>query len=682
MINTELISPKSIVVVGGSNNTSKPGGKVLENLISGGFKNLYVINPTQDYVQGIKSYGVVDELPQTDLAILAISAKDCLASIMQLHSVGVKAFIIISAGFSEFDQEGKDIENEIFNFAKEKNISVFGPNCIGIINDSYKGAFTLPIPGYNKKGINLISSSGSTAVFMMEAGMKMGMQFSDIYSVGNAMMIDVEDILEYLDDNYIPGESSPVIALYLEQISDSAKLIKHSRSLINKGCNLVGIKSGITDAGGRAASSHTGAMATSEVLVQSIFQKAGIIQCDSREELLNVAGVLFYGKPKGKNLGIITHAGGAGVLCADAAEKSGLVIPELKNEKSVELLEKLHFGSSVKNPIDFLATGNKEQLSEIIDYCNDYFDNLDEMVVIFGSPGLFDVSPVYDVLSDKIDKSKKPIYPVLPSPVNTEDAINEFCNKNKVFFPDEVVLAKAIGKTFNVMPVFNNSDSGTEIVDESIKKIVKNYDNKYLTNEDTESLLGYFNIPYIPQVEVNSIDLLKAYFDKNDFPVVMKAVGILHKSDRGGVILNIDSLEKAENAYNELMKIEGVTACTIQKMIGGMELYAGSNRDKKTGNLLMFGLGGIFLEILKDTAKVLSPVTQEEVLYLFSRLKSYKILQGARGKKGIDLNEFSNIILNLSRMTSSIGEISELDLNPLIATDDGIYAVDCRIKIN
>jgi len=484
MVNPLLIKPQSIVVVGGSDNTNKPGGKVLENLINGGFENLYVVNPKSAKVQGIKCHSDIISLPKIDLAILAIPARFCFDTVVDLAKNGTNSFIILSAGFGELNEEGKAIENKLINFANKNNISILGPNCIGIINGYYKGAFTTPIPDFNPRGVDFISSSGSTAVFVMEAGMKMGMQFSSIYSVGNAIQIQVEDILEYFDNNYLSGKSSNLIMLYIEQLSNPQKLLKHSRSLINKGCNIIAVKAGLTAAGGRAASSHTGAMASPEIVVETLFRKAGIIQCYSREEMLYVAGVLFYGYPKGKNVAVITHAGGAGVMCADALEKGRMNVPEIKGEKAKELLSQLYSGSSVSNPIDFLATGTAEQLGQIIDYCNTEFDEIDEIIVIFGSPGLFDVKPVYDLLSKKIDRSVKPVYPVLPSPVNTEKAIQEFVKNGKIFFPDESVLADAISKISYSTPLFQLNKLDLLQADDTISQIINNTNNRYLNPEE------------------------------------------------------------------------------------------------------------------------------------------------------------------------------------------------------
>jgi len=681
MVNAQLIKPQSIAVIGGSDNTFKPGGKVLENLIKGGFKNLFVVNPKSDLVQGIKSYKDLNSLPQIDLGILAIPAKFCYPAIEQMSKNGTNAFIILSAGFGELNEEGKEIENKLIQFAKQNKLSILGPNCIGIINEQYKGAFTTPIPPFNPKGVDFISSSGSTAVFVMEAGMKMGMQFSSVYSVGNAIQIQVEDILEQFDNDFIEGQSSKVIMIYIEQISDPEKLLTHSRSLINKGCSIVGIKAGLTAAGGRAASSHTGAMASPEVFVKALFKKAGIIQCDSREEMLYTAGVLFYGKPIGENIAIITHAGGAGVMCADALESSNMNVPIIAGKKAIELLSKLHTGSSVTNPIDFLATGSAEQLGEIIDYCNIEFDNIDAQIVIFGSPGLFDVDPVYNLLSDKIDSSTKPIYPVLPSPVNTENAIKSFVDKGKIFFPDEVILAKAISKVYFTPPLYPVKKKLLEGNIDKLNDIISNSNSKYLKPEEVSSFLSFAGINQVKEFVVsNEVNLLKS-IEATEFPLVMKVVGPIHKTDVNGVVLNIDSIEKAKKTFSNLMNIKDANAVLIQPMLRGIELFVGAKREGESNHILMAGMGGIYLETIKDIRSALTPIGDQEAQSIIESLNSYPILKGTRGEKGIDITKFKEIIKKLSDLLNTFSQISEIDINPLIANENTVCAVDCRIKI-
>ena len=363
MINQQLINPKSIVVVGGSNNVRKPGGKIVKNLLSGKFKGkLLVVNPHEREVQGLNCFSTVDDLPHVDLAIIVIPALKCYNAIKTLiQTKQTKAFIILSAGFGEAGEEGVKAEQKIVEIVNQHNACLIGPNCIGVLNENYNGIFTSPIPEYDKFGCDLISSSGATAVFIMEAGIPLGLKFSEIYSVGNAAQTSVEDVLEYMDNNFDESKDSKIKLLYLESIKNPKKLLKHATSLINKGCKIAAIKAGSTDAGSRAAASHTGALASSDRIVRALFKKAGIVYCSSRDELITVASIFNYKPLKGKNIAIITHAGGSAVMLADALTKGGLNVPPITGKDADSLLDYLYPGSSVSNPIDFLATGTAEQ---------------------------------------------------------------------------------------------------------------------------------------------------------------------------------------------------------------------------------------------------------------------------------------------------------------------------------
>ncbi|MDD3740271.1 MAG: CoA-binding protein, partial [Bacteroidales bacterium] len=386
MINDKLLNPKSVAVIGGSDDIQKPGGKILKNLIDGNFKgNLYVVNPKLDVVQGIKSYRDVEDLPQVDCAILAIAAKFCLQAVEVLtNKKETGGFIILSAGFSEENKEGAELEEKIVSVIDKAGASLIGPNCVGLLNQTYNGIFTTPIPELASSGVDFISGSGATAVFIMESAIPKGLRFSSVYSVGNSAQIGVEEILQHLDETYQPGVSAPVKLLYIENIDKPEKLYRHASSLIRKGAKIAAIKSGGSEAGSRAASSHTGALASPDVAVEALFRKAGIVRCNGREELATVASIFMHPVPKGKNIAIITHAGGPAVMLTDSLSNGGLNIPHIEGEKAKLLLEKLFPGSSVANPIDFLATGTAEQLGHIIDACENDFDNIDAMAVIFG----------------------------------------------------------------------------------------------------------------------------------------------------------------------------------------------------------------------------------------------------------------------------------------------------------
>ncbi|MBQ6572791.1 MAG: CoA-binding protein, partial [Bacteroidales bacterium] len=291
MITKELISPRSIVVVGGSDDTTKPGGNALKNLIDTGYKgDIYVVNPKNDTVQGIRSYPSADMLPQVDCAIFAIPAKLCPPTAEVLcRDKGCKAIVVFSAGFHEDGPVGVQLEKDLVRIVDNYGASLIGPNCIGLITNDYAGVFTQPVNNLSPQGIDIISGSGATAVFIMEAAVKRGLTFSNVFSVGNSAQIGVEDVLEYLDRTYVPGISSPVKLLYVESISDPVKLYRHARSLVDKGAHIAAIKAGYSEAGSRAASSHTGALASPDEAVTALFRKAGINRVYSRTELVNMA---------------------------------------------------------------------------------------------------------------------------------------------------------------------------------------------------------------------------------------------------------------------------------------------------------------------------------------------------------------------------------------------------------
>ncbi len=682
MINNSLINPSSIVVAGGSSNLYKPGGKILENILKGSFKGeLYVLNPGSDMVQGIRSWPDVASLPYAELAILSIPASFCPDTMEALCLKGTKAFIIISAGFGELDDAGKALESRLVEIAEKYKVALIGPNCIGFMNANHQSVFTTPIPKLSPGGIDFISSSGSTAVFIMEAGVSLGLRFSGVFTVGNAAQIKVETVLKYLEQSYVEGQSSKVIMIYIENIDDPGRFIKVSRKLQAKGVQIVALKAGMTEAGSRAASSHTGALASPSVAVKAMFEKAGIFLCSSREELMYAAIIAGYGLPKGKNIAVITHAGGAGVLMADALEKGGMKVPPISGPKAEELLTLLSNGSSVANPIDFLATGTHEDLAVILDHCEKEFDQIDGMAVIFGSPGLFDVSPVYDTLTEKMASLKKPVYPVLPSPVNAAEAQEKFISSGHMFFADESVFGSTLSRMYH-SPVFSGQKPAKFKMDEArIREIIDAADEGYMTPEQHTKLLLAAGFPMVKEWYAHSKEQLEALIPEIEFPVVMKTIGPVHKSDIGGVILGVNNEQEMQMHFQQLMVKDQVTGVLIQKMHKGMELFAGSKREDKFGHLVLFGMGGIYLEVLKDVRAILTPATQEEIESGVSMLQTYPVLRGLRGKKGINISLFHELIGRISQLMQIAPEIAEMDLNPLLADENGIYGVDARVNI-
>ncbi|MDR0743731.1 MAG: acetate--CoA ligase family protein [Tannerella sp.] len=686
MINKELIHPKSIVVVGGSNKTSKPGGNCVRNLINGKYKGeLYVVNAKETEVQGLKSYPGVSDIPDTtDLAIISIPASSCLETVSILaEEKGVKAFIMYTAGFGEETKEGGALEQKIVEVINKSGGSLIGPNCIGLLNRYHHSLFTLPIPEMDSFGADMVSSSGGTAIFIMESAIKKGLRFNSVWSIGNGAQTTVEDVLEYMDLHFDPEKDSRIKLLYIESIRDPDKLLEHTSSLIRKGCKIAAIKSGVSESGIRAASSHTGAMANPDLAVEALFRKAGVVRCYSREELATIGATFTLKELKGKNIAIVTHAGGPAVILTDALAKGGMEIPKLSDHPfAKELKSKLLPGSSVSNPIDILGTGDPLHLATAIDYCEKKFKEIDGIAVIFGSPGLTRVYEAYDVLDKKMRTCSKPIFPILPSVSTAWDETDFFIKKGHVNFSDEVGLANALTKILKTpCPLANNLElKGVDIP--LIRRIIDNLpESGYIAPKYVQMLFKAAGIPIVEELVSDHWEEVRDFAEKAGYPVVAKVVGPVHKSDVGGVALNIRSQEHLEIEYKRLMKIPEAHSVMIQPMLKGMELFAGAKYEEKFGHLVLCGLGGIFVEIFKDVASGLAPLATEEALSMIRSLRGYKVFDGARGQKWIDELSFAKIIVHLSALLRFATEIKELDINPLLATEKGIIAVDARIRI-
>ena len=688
MIAKELLNPKSIVICGASSDIHKPGGKSLKNLLESPFKGqIYAVNPKETEVQGVKCYAKVDDLPQVDCALLCIAAKFCAQTVDVLaKEKGCKGFIIISAGFSEESHEGAEIEKHIVDTINSVGGSLIGPNCTGFLNVNYAGCFDTPIPPLNPKGVDFITGSGATAVFIKEYGMSNGLQFNSVWAVGNSAQLGIEDVLEHLDETFDPEKSSHVIMLYMEKIGDPQRLLKHSRSLINKGCHIAAIKSGNSAAGSRAASSHTGALATSDAAVDALFRKAGIVRCQNRQELTTVCAVFMHPELKGKRCAVVTHAGGPAVMLTDVLSNGGMEIPSLKEHpKAPELLSKLFGGSSVGNPIDFLATGTAEQQGYILDAVENDFDEIDFSVVIFGSPGVFSNKEVYDLLDEKMKTCKKPIFPVLPSIINVKDEIEDFIAKGRINFPEECVLGNAICKVYNTPKPQPEHVELPKIDVARVRKTIDRCKDGYLEIADYNELLDAAGISRKKSVEVSKKEDALAFAKEvgcsKDVPLVMKVVGPLHKSDVGGVTLGVKDLDTVAKEFDRLIVIPETYAVEMYPMLDGLDVYIGAIKDAKFGHQIFFGLGGIFIEVLKDVQSALAPITAAEAKEMLKQLKGYKILQGVRGQEGVNIDLYADQVARVSALVQAAPEIVEMDLNPLLGNPRYVTAVDARIRI-
>ena len=684
MINRELLEPRSIVVIGGSNNVHKPGGAVVRNILQGGYSGtLRVVNPKETEVQGIKVFRDARELPPTELAVLVIPAKLCADTVELLaRDKQTRAFIIISAGFGEETHEGALMERRIVELCEQYGASLIGPNCIGLLNRHHHSVFTQPIPKLDPKGADFISGSGATAVFILESAVIKGLQFNSVWSIGNGKQIGIEDVLQHMDEHFDAERDSRVKLLYIENIANPDKLLFHAASLIRKGCRIAAIKAGSSKSGIRAASSHTGAIASSDSAVEALFRKAGIVRCHSREELTTVGCIFTLPPLTGRRFAIVTHAGGPGVMLTDALSKGGLEVPKLEGPAAEELKQELLPGSSVANPIDILATGTPKLLGLAIDYCEKRFDDIDAIAVIYGTPGLTTLYEAYDVLHQKMLECRKPIFPILPSLYTAGSEVADFLEKGHVNFSDEVTLATALSQIMRTpapapleVQLYGINIPRLNSIIYSIKE------NGYVDPKTVRSLLECAGIPMVPEMVSDNKDQLADFAQHMGYPVVAKVVGPVHKSDVGGVTLNIRTPEHLALEFGRMMQIPGAQGVMVQKMLKGTELFIGAKYEERFGHVVLCGLGGIFVEVLKDVQSGLAPLSYGEAYSMIHSLRGYKIIKGTRGQKGLNEQKYAEIIVRLSTLLRFATEIKEIDINPLLADEHDVVAVDARILI-
>jgi acetyltransferase len=470
--------------------------------------------------------------------------------------------------------------------------------------------------------------------------------------------------------------------LYIENISNPDKLLYHASSLIRKGCRIAAIKAGASESGSRAASSHTGAIASSDSAVEALFRKAGIVRCFSREELTTVGCIFTLPELKGKNFAIVTHAGGPGVMLTDALSKGGLNVPKIEGAEADELKSKLFPGSAVANPIDILATGTPEQLGIAIDYCENKFDDIDAIAVIYGTPGLTQLYEAYEVLHQKMLECKKPIFPILPSLHTAGPEVAEFLQKGHVNFSDEVTLATALSQIMRTPKPAPQEVQLYGIDIPRLNKIIFSIEKDgYVPPQTVRDILSCAGIPLVPEMVSTSKEALMAFANEVGYPVVAKVVGPVHKSDVGGVALNIRTEKHLALEFDRMMGIQDATGVMVQKMLKGTELFIGAKYEERFGHVVLCGLGGIFVEVLKDVSSGLAPLTYGEAYSMIHSLRGYKIIKGTRGQQGINEQKYAEIIVRLSTLLRFATEIKEIDINPLLADENNVVAVDARILI-
>ncbi len=693
----ELLLPKSIAVVGASSNPQKVGHAVLKNILDGGFEGpVYPINPKSKSILDVKCYPSLLDVPDSiDSAVIVVNRNVVLSVMKDCAKKTVKAVIIISSGFGETDEEGKKAQSALVQFARLSNITLMGPNCLGLINPWHRlnAAFGQAI---GKEGtIALISQSGALIASIQDWAQENRIGFSLIASIGNKASIDEVDFFEYLKGD----NNTKVIAAYLENISRGQEFMRIAER-VGKIKPLVILKSGRSRAGAKAASSHTGSLAGSDVAYECAFKRLGVIRAQSIEHLFDISTALAYQPlPSGNRIAVITNAGGPGIMMSDALEMSGLEVVNIDDKTKSNLLKLLPPSASVNNPVDVLGDADSDRYGKSLDIILKS-SSVDGVIVILTPQKMTNDTAIAKEIVKISKKYSKPVMTCFMGADTVKNGLNILRENDIPQYPVPERAARAMlemvkysiykSRPFRIFERFAVNKN-------PVIKIIKSYRSRNLLEIgefDAKTIMESYGLN-IPEGHFASTSEEAVNFaNEMDYPVAMKisSPDILHKSDLGGVKIGLSNASEVEDAFDLMMlrirnkmpeaDLRGVL---LEKMITtGREVILGMKKDPQFGPMLMFGLGGIFVEVLKDVSFSLSPITTEECKKMMENTKTYNLLSGIRGEKPVDIDAIVTSLLRLSQLVMDFPEIAEVDINPLKVGQigDGAFVVDARIILS
>jgi acetyltransferase len=692
-----FFNPKSVAIVGASRQKGKVGYEILSNMIEAGYKGkIYPVNPNADTIEGLKCFPDLKSIGQIpDLVIIVVPANVVGVVMQQCATVGVKSVIVITAGFREVGTEGRQLEDQVIQIAKQAGIRVIGPNCLGVIvpanklNASFGG--DLPAPG----AIGYLSQSGALLAAILDMANASSIGFSKLVSIGNKADVNELDIIKALATD----ADTKVIAGYLESITDGNDFVNQAERISHNKPILL-MKSGGTEAGAKAASSHTGSMAGSEIAYECMFERAGVVRCGSIKEQFDFAQAFANQPlPAGPRVAVITNAGGPGIMAADAIERQGLSFAKLTDETISELSSRLPAAANLHNPIDVLGDALADRYEFALNVVLD--DASVDTVLVLLTPQAMTESAATAQAVVKIahQKPKKPILACFLGATKIAEAIR-ILREGKIPQYDSPESAVATIKVMadyvrwrarpkRVVKLFPvNRRKVENIIERHLRQGI--YEIGEVESKEILEAYGFVtpkgSIATTPDQAVNIAGQL-------GFPVVLKiwSPDILHKSDVGGVKLGLKSDQEVRDAFDLMMyripkkrpdaKILGVLVQEMCKK--GREVILGMNRDPHFGPLMMFGMGGIMVEVLKDVAFYLAPLTAEEAKEMLMSTKTYQMLKGVRGQEGVDIEKIAEGLQRLSQLVTEFPQIQEMDINPYMVGPEGTtpIAVDARISV-
>ncbi|MFH1489118.1 MAG: acetate--CoA ligase alpha subunit [Pseudomonadota bacterium] len=696
-----IMNPKSVAVVGATNRVGSVGLAVFRNILNSGFQGvLYPVNPGAKSVQSVKAYPSLVEIPdEVDLAVIIVPAEMVSGIIEEAGKKGIKGVVVITAGFKEVGGRGVELENDLKSIVREYGIRLVGPNCLGVINNNENVRLNASFATKMPKAGNLafISQSGAlcTAVLDYADGRNIG--FSKFISFGNKADVNEIDLLRYLKED----PDTDVILMYLEDISNGRAFLETAREITWETHKpMLAIKSGRSLEGARAAASHTGSLAGSDTAYDAIFHQSGIQRVEGVNELFNYAQAFSKQPvPRGNRIAIITNAGGPGIMATDAAIRHNLELAHLSDATKKKLKETLPPTASIQNPVDIIGDATHERYEAALR--NVLIDeNVDGAIVILSPQAMTAPLETAEIVPRVVEGIDKPVLCSFMGIVDVSEGVN-YLEKHGIpnyAFPEAAVRAMASMVRFGALLALEKREvrrmaADRETAAEIIKRKLKGDEKYYMPEREANEILQCYGFPVLKNTLVQDLSKVDEAFEDLGPPVAMKICSpdIVHKFDAGGVMLKIKTPEAARNAFEKIIDnakkfnpsaaIQGVLMERMAR--GGVEVILGASKDTTFGPVCMFGLGGTFVEALKDVTFRLAPMWEISAEIMIRSIKAYNVLKGVRGAPPSDIAAIKDCILRLSQMVSDHPEIAELDINPLIvyAEGEGCVVADSRILL-
>jgi acetyl coenzyme A synthetase (ADP forming)-like protein len=692
-----LFSPDSVAVIGASINPSKLGYVITDNILKYGFGGkVYPINPKEDEILGLTAYPSVTDVPgPVDLAVIAVPSTVVASVMKDCGEKGVRAAIVITAGFRETGAEGRKMEREVMAIAEQYGIDVLGPNCLGLIdtNSSLNASFAASMPQHGE--VSFMSQSGALCTGVLDWAAVNHVGFSRFVSLGNKGDLNEVDFIRAWKDD----PNTKVVMAYLEGVVDGEAFIEASTELARVKPFVV-LKAGTTSAGSRAVSSHTGTLAGSDTAYETAFAKAGILRARSVGDLFAYATALAYQPlPKGRRVAIVTNAGGPGIMATDACEENGLTLPRMSQETVERLREVLPPAAGFYNPVDVLGDALADRYVAALQAVLED-ENVDAAIVLLTPQAMTEIKATAQAIVDLAQQCSKP---VLASFIGGKDvaAGSEILGRGNVpfyGFPEQAAEAlvtmvryKEWLETELQEPVRMSADRERA----SMSLLTAKKAGRLKLNEmEARQIMAAYEIPLPKSQLATSAEQAARFASEMGYPVVMKVISpdILHKSDMGGVVVGVDSPQSARQAYQDIMirarrymEDADIWGIAVQEQVQkGKEIIIGVNKDPTFGHMIMLGLGGIYVEVLKDVQFGIAPLTPRQARAMITSLRSFPLLAGVRGEESSDIDALEECLLRISQMVTDLPEIAELDINPLFVYPEGkgIIAVDARIVVS